>query len=246
MKMTTRTPRIPVSKARPSCHRVAFGRNRRLALATIAAVTLGVPRAAIAQSAPATPAFLSRSDFAFAWAPLVSADPRFACSGRLGMDIDVVDYKAGRLNITGDYEAVLGSERHQLDLNHGNYSFDGSISARLRAFEAAGLFHHESRHLNDRLNLKSISWNAIDLRVIRQFDFQSLRLGLIFDAGHARGQHYVDYTWTADLGLRLERVLSDRVTFLVNGTGALKGVNPVVAGRTRHLCGGRVDAGIHL
>ena len=199
---------------------------------------------------PASPApaltLLPRADFYFQWASLRSADPRFSWHGRIGMDVDALDYRAGRLTIVGDYEGVLGSQRQQLDLNHGNYMFEGALSVRLRRVEIAGVFHHESRHLADRDNEESISWNSIGVRALRTFTRGADRVSTSFDAAGVRGQHYVDYTWATNLKLSLLHSLADRLGVFATGMGGLKGVDPARAGRSQHLCGGRIEGGMRV
>lgn len=162
------------------------------------------------------------------------------------MDVDALDYRAGRLTIVGDYEGVLGAERHQLDLNHGNYMFEGGLSYRLRSVEFAGVFHHESRHLADRANDESISWNSVGLRALHTFRAGTNTISTAVDAAGVRGQHYVDYTWATNVRLSLMHPLARRAGIFATGTGGLKGVDPARAGRTQHLCGGRVEGGLRL
>jgi hypothetical protein len=215
-------------------------------MAVVTACGMATP--AHAQSPPPAPAmsFLPRADFYFQWASLMSADPRFSWQGRIGMDIDAIDYGIGRLRIVGDYEGVLGSERQPLDLNHGNYMFDGSVSSRHRAIELAGVFHHESRHLADRENANSISWNSVGFRAIASSTRGAHSILAAFDAAGVRGQHYVDYTWATNLRVKFDRRLVDRAGIFAEGTGGLKGVDPLRAGRTQHLCGGRIEGGVRL
>ena len=162
------------------------------------------------------------------------------------MDVDAVGYRGGRLRIVGDYEGILGSERQQLDLNHGNYMFDGAVSYRLRSVELAGVFHHESRHLADRENDESISWNSVGVRALRTLTHGADTISVAIDAAGVRGQHYVDYTWATDLRLSLLHPVTQRIGLFAVGTGRLKGVDPARAGRTRHLCGGRIESGVRF
>ena len=75
------------------------------------------------------------------------------------------DYGSGRLRLRGDYEAVLGRERRPYDLNQGNYAFEISGTKRFTRAEVAVLSQHVSRHLVDRDNPPSISWNTVGVRV---------------------------------------------------------------------------------
>jgi len=189
--------------------------------------------------------FLTRSAFTFSWAGLASSDPRFSSAAELGLNLDVADYKVGRVNFVADYEAVLGSERRSFELNHGNYTLESSASYRLRATEIAGAFHHVSRHLSDRPNPNVIAWNVLDLRAARHVVVR----GSAFDAqlawGHVLQRTYVDYVWTGDLRLGVRRQLSPRVSVFAKGSGGLVGVDRAKLGRDR-LCGSRVEAGVRL
>jgi len=211
-------------------------------------ILFGAAAQTLAQGTPSAPVvtLLPRADFYFQWASLLSADPRFSWHGRIGMDVDALDYRVGRLTIVGDYEGVLGSQRQPLDLNHGNYMFEGAVSYRLRSIELAGVFHHESRHLADRINEESISWNSVGLRALRTFTRGADTIWTSFDVAGVRGQHYVDYTWATDLRLSLLHPLGRRLGLVAAGMGGLKGVDPARAGRTQHLCGGRLEGGVRV
>ena len=79
----------------------------------------------------AGPSFLPYSGFYFQFATLETPDPRFSWEGRVGFDVDLFGYRQGRVSLTGDYDAVLGSERRVFDLNSGTYRFDVAASWRV-------------------------------------------------------------------------------------------------------------------
>ncbi len=101
------------------------------------------PALAAAQTAPAPTAaghptgVLARTDFSFLAGFLFTSDPRFSYTGKLTADLDVVDYGKGRTNVFVDYEMGVGHERRAFDVNHGNYTIEGSTSIRLGRLEIA-------------------------------------------------------------------------------------------------------------
>jgi hypothetical protein len=222
----------------------------RRVVACLGLLLLVAVRPASAQQVPtpppaSAPAFLPRFDMAFSWAALVTPDPRFAWAARLGADLDLVDYRVGRLNLVVDYEAVLGSERRAFDLNHGNYVLEASSSYRVASVDVSGVFHHVSRHLSDRPNPDTIAWNVVTLRAVRQFGVGRSTVDARVDAGRVLQHTFVDYLWTGELGLAIRRPISPRVGLFADGTGDLVGVDRTVAQRDRQ-CGARVEAGVHL
>ena len=70
---------------------------------------------------------------------MVTPDRRFKWEGRVAFDLDLIAYRRGRLNFTGVYDAVLGDERREFDLNHGNYVFEMSASRRVQSVELAAV-----------------------------------------------------------------------------------------------------------
>src|SRR5262249_27755316 len=130
--------------------------------------------AAFAQDAipttPTEPEFLPRFDFSVSLAHLASRDPRFVWDGRAAADFDVLDYVKGRTSFLADYEVLLGNQLRPFDPNQGNYTLEGSSSWRLGSTEFAGVFHHLSRHLSDRQNFQSVSFNEVGGRAMRHFN----------------------------------------------------------------------------
>src|SRR5262245_58490630 len=65
--------------------------------------------------------FLPRTTFQLAGTWLTGGDPRFTWDARYGGSADVLDYTFGRLSIVGDYQAGVGTERKNFDVNQGLY-----------------------------------------------------------------------------------------------------------------------------
>jgi hypothetical protein len=197
-------------------------------------------------AAPARPVvFLSRADFSFLWAKLVTTDPRFTMEGRVDLDLDLLDYGAGRVNFAAEYDAVIGGERRRFDLNQGNYVLEASLSRRTRVAELSVVFHHVSRHLTDRPNPPAISWNVVGVRAERRFAARGSIVDVRFDAGRAQQQAFVDYTWTSDLRVSIRRPVTPRVAVFATGTGGLIGVDRDKLWRPR-LCGSRLEGGVRV
>jgi hypothetical protein len=204
------------------------------------------PAAAQSLPGPAAqtgPSFLSRSAFAVAFAPLVSDDPRFTWSARVGVDADIAAYRHGRLNFWGEYEGILGSERRLLDLNHENFHLEMSSSYVLRGTEVAPVFDHVSRHLTDRANDQTVAWNTFGLRAIRALDTGAMAWRGGLELTRVLQHTYVDYAWNSRLVVEGQRPLSPRLRALVAASGELMGIDETRSDRDRQ-CGARVKAGV--
>ncbi len=199
--------------------------------------------AARAQSPPPAPGavFLSRADFSFGWSSLTSSDPRFDWRAIIGFDVDLADYGSGRFRLRGDYEATLGHERRHYDLNQGYYFFEASLSKRAGAFEYVGLVQHVSRHVIDRDNPPSISWNTIAGRVRREWASAAGE----FEGGKYMQQAYVDYSAFVRARPSYRRAVVANVDLIVNARGEIIWVDRAIADRPR-LCGGRIEGGIRF
>lgn len=143
------------------------------------------------------PQFIPHYDFQISLARLSSPDPRFSWDGVVGGDIDIVDYVKGRTSIFAQYEVVMGHQLRTFDPNQGNYTFEGSASVRAGGgTEIAGVFHHLSRHLSDRANTTSISFNAVGGRLLRHVEFHKTGIDLRGDLEKGIEHEFLDYSWT--------------------------------------------------
>jgi hypothetical protein len=194
--------------------------------------------------APPQSGFLTRSDFSFTLGLLGSDDPRFTGVGRAKGDIDALDFGSGRANFTFDYEGVLGGEHHAFELNHGNYFLESSLSRRFGDLEAAFVFHHVSRHLTDREEDGSISWNVFGGRAIGRWAAATWTIDGQVDLGYVYQPHFVDYTWVSALGVALRRPMNGRAAAFLGARGELNKVTGEV--RDHGPCGARIEGGIKL
>ena len=214
-----------------------------------------------AQDEPADPPFLSRQDFSFGWASLIASDRRFDWQGTIGFDLDLYDYGSGRLRLRGDYEAVLGRERRRYDVNQSNYAFEISGTKRFKRAEVAVLSQHESRHVVDRDNPPSISWNTAGVRVQGVWTPDTGLTGARPPAGavgersdrvegeveisRAMQQAYVDYSWISRARVSWRRPLTRVVALHSTATGEVIGVKHGIV-RNQRVCGGRIEGGVQL
>lgn len=163
----------------------------------------------------------------------------------MGVGVDLVDYPRGRLRFAADYEAVLGNELRPFEINHENFTLDGSASYRWRALTMAGAFQHVSRHLTDRPNPNIVAWNVLKARAQRRFRLGKAELGAELEAGSVLQHTFVDYAWTSDLRLELRRPITNRLAMFAGGVGHLVGVDEDRYGRGGQ-CGARLEAGVRI
>jgi len=222
-------------------------------------LTLGSSAAAqqpVVSPPPDRPEFFSRTDFHLNAAMLIppalttatgrsTDDPRFAWDTHWGGSIDVVDYVGGRLAAILDYEAVLGSEYRPFDPNQGNYTLEGSVSARAGNTEIVGLFHHVSRHLSDRPKRIPIAWNELGGRVLHRFTFGRATADIDAEAGRTVEHAYVDYTWMTEAHVLVRRPVSERVGLFAHANGQVIRVDGTVPKRGTQT-GGLVEAGLRI
>jgi hypothetical protein len=161
--------------------------------------------------------FLSRTHFLISGEHLSSPDPRYVWAGNFGADLDVLEYRAGRATFLANYEVVMGEEIRSFDPNQGNYILAGSASLRLRALEIAGVFHHESRHLSDRIKRAAVDWNMVGGRLAHRWRRPSREIASQIDVRGVIVESYVDYRWEIDARTRLDIALSPRVGLLAAG-----------------------------
>lgn len=212
------------------------------------------------EQAEASP-WLSRADFSFGFAGLHTTDRRFDWQATVGIDLDIYDYRSGRLRFRADYESFLGRERRRYDLNQGNYAFEISGTRRFRRVELGALSQHVSRHLVDRENPPAISWNTVGVRAQSVWTGNSGLTGSgpteTPDAGRsdrvdgeieisrAMQQAHVDYSWISRAKVSWWRPLTPVVSLRVRATGEVIGVKHGVV-RNERVCGGRIEGSVQL
>ena len=239
---------------------------RRAALAACLTLTAAVhagaqaaPQPPVVAPPPTDPEFMSRYDFHLSAAALTpqtittadgqsTGDQRFSWDTHFGGSIDLVDFVAGRAGVVLDYEAVLGSEYRPFDPNQGNYTLEGFVMGRLGgATELGGMFHHESRHLSDRLKPKAlpVAWNELGGRILHRVTRGSTTVDADLEGGFAVEHAYVDYTWMGEAHVLVRRPINDRLGVFAHGSGQFVAVDGSVPARGTQT-GGLVEAGIRL
>ena len=232
-----------------------------MALATPAVAQDAAPSTVSAQEDANRSPFLSRADFAFGFAGLHTSDIRFDWQASIGFDLDMYEYASGRLRLRGDYEAFLGRERRRYDLNQGSYAFEISGTRQFKRLELGLLSQHVSRHVVDRDNPPSISWNTLGVRAQSVW---TAKTGLtasghreVRDAGRAdrvdgeieiskaMQQAYVDYDWISRAKLSWWRPLTSVAAVRVRATGEVVGVKHGIV-RNERVCGGRIEGSLQL
>ncbi len=217
----------------------------------VLALVVGVARVD-AQTAPppqsdALPSgleFLSRFDSYISIEHLTSDDERFVWDANIGIDVDVVDYGLGRMAIVANYEVVMGSEFRPFDPNQGNYILEASASARTGAFELAGVFHHESRHLSDRPKRRSVDWNMVGGRISRDLLLGRTELHGRADVRGVIRRGFVDYRWEVDTNVAARVALRPRLAAIARGGFRVLGVNASRNRGTQH--GYRAEGGLRV
>jgi len=210
-----------------------------------------VPRAS-AQTNPVpelstleAPGFMTRSAFFVSLAGVQTDDPRFSWIERGRADLDLFRYVQGRVNLLIDTELVLGSERRAFDLNHANVIIEGSSSYRLGPIDAAVVAHHDSRHVVDREFDGVAAWNTVGLRAEHVFLARQSIADVSLEYGRVVQHTFVDYTWTSQLTIRLDRPLRPNAHVFASGRGGLVGVDHTLPNRGAQS-GGRAEGGVHL
>ena len=158
--------------------------------------------------------FLPRFDFYFAAEYLADDDRRFVWDADLGGEVDVVDYRVGRVTFVTNYEVVMGTQLRRFDPNQGNYILAGHASARAAGFEVAGVFYHQSRHLSDRPKIGAVDWNMLGARVMRDMTRGRTEWLTRVDLRRVVQKSFVDYQWELDAEGRGRTALAPRVSLI--------------------------------
>jgi hypothetical protein len=187
---------------------------------------------------------LPRFDFLVGMEYLVEDDPRFVWEGRFEGELDFIDFGRGRVTFTGSYEVLLGEELRIFDPNQGDYTLAGSLSARLRGVEVAGVFHHVSRHLSDRPKRQAIDWNMAGARVHGAFARGRTEVESRVDVRGVVQRSYVDYRWELDTATRVQVRVALHASALVSGGVRVLGVDGSRERGTQY--GARSEGGVRL
>jgi len=228
------------------------GRERWLRIVWLCAVVCSMTSVARAQipqpvtePAPAGVEFLSRYDFHLSAAWLINDNPDFAWDTHFGGSFDVVDYVYGRAGILVDYQAGLGNDPRIFDPNQGNYTLEPSLSIRAPHAEVVAFFHHESRHLGDRAKEGAIAWNELGARLLHRERVGTGTIDVALEGGIVTQHSFVDYRWSAQLGLTARAPVNGRFDVFLQANGQLTGVDAAVNQRGTQL-GGIAEAGVRI
>jgi hypothetical protein len=195
-------------------------------------------------SQPREVEFFSRFDFHVSMEHLFSEEPRFVWDAHFGGELDMIDYGSGRATFVANYETIMGSEFRAFDPNQGNYILEGSISARAGGLEAAGVFHHVSRHLSDRPKRFPVDWNMIGGRIGGATTRGRTALRGRVDVRGVIQQTYVDYRWELESEVAARVALRPRVGLVAGGGFRVVGVDGSLARGTQY--GYRGEGGVRL
>ena len=210
------------------------------------------PPAAFAQTYPVpgpspdeSRGLLTRSAFFVSFARMRTDDPRFSSVEHGRADLDLFGYGRGRANFLVDTELLMGSERRTFDLNHVNVIVETSLSYRLAPMAVAAVFRHESRHVVDREFDRVPAWHTVGARAERRFLTPKSTIDVSLDYARVVQHTFVDYTWTSQLTIRLDRPLRPRAHLFASGSGGFVGVDRSVLNRGPQT-GVHAEGGVHF
>jgi hypothetical protein len=192
-----------------------------------------------------TPAFMPRFDFHLAAAMLAGDDDRrYDWDADFGGEVDIVDYGLGRFTFWANYQVVMGDQLREFDPNQGNYILAGSTSARVRGFELAGEFYHQSRHLSDRIKTRAVDWNMMGGRVMRSVTAGRSEWHAVADLRGTIARSFVDYRWELETTVRGRVEVRPAVAFVTRGGMRVLGVDGSRGRGTQ--TGYQAEAGVRL
>ncbi len=123
-----------------------------------------------------------------------TTEPDFKWSGWMGGGLGLVRVSGATLRVDADVETIIGSERRTFDANQANYHLAASVRGEFGASDVQVVYHHVSRHLEDRPKTQAVDWNVLGVRVGRRFGTRvplRVQLGL----GHTTQVSLVGYGW---------------------------------------------------
>jgi hypothetical protein len=218
----------------------------RVALAAIVIAASAVTAAAQSSIPPAPDhvEFLTRADLRLSGEHLSGELEGFVWEGNFGAEVDLIDYRAGRLTFAANYQVILGEEFRAFDANQGNYILAGAASLRLGAAEVAGQFYHQSRHLSDRPKRGAVDWNMLGVQVRGGRGLGAARLDGRVDVRGVVQKTFVDYEWEVDARTDATLPLWSRGHLI--GSVALRVLGVDGSGNRGTQSGYRAEGGIRL
>ena len=189
--------------------------------------------------------WLKRSALFVSFAGMQVDDPRFSWVQRGRGDFDLFRYRQGRVNLLFDTELVMGSERRALDLNHVNVIIETSSSYRLGPIDLSLVLHHESRHVVDRESGVVPAWNTVGARAGHMFVRAPATIDVNVEYDRVVQHTFVDYTWTSQLTIRVDRTLRPQAHFFAAASTGRVGVDRAARMRGPQT-GVRAEGGVHV
>jgi hypothetical protein len=200
----------------------------------------------VAAEPPESVSFLSRYDFLMSAAALGYDDERFSWDTHWAGNIDVIDYRKGRITLLSDLQGILGSQFRPFDPYQSNYLLEASGSVRLRKVEAVLVLNHISRHLGDRFKRIAVAENSLGIRGLSKLALSpTTTLDVRADFRKVIAVAYVDYTTMTEVDLVLRRKFNEHTGVYGRGYGSGISVDKTIANRDFQY-GGRAEAGIRL
>jgi hypothetical protein len=212
-------------------------------------LALAASVASVGAQTPETPSeptvvFLPRFDFHVSMEHLFSEEIPYVWDANFGGDIDLVSVGRTRATFVANYQTILGSEFRAFDPNQGNYILEGSVSVRAGAVEAAGVFHHVSRHLSDRPKRNAVDWNMVGGRVRGGGRHARIEYDARVDVRRVIQHTFVDYRWEIDGEVATRLMLQPRVALMATGAWRMLGVDGTRGRDNQH--GFRGEGGVRL
>jgi hypothetical protein len=198
----------------------------------------------VPEEEPAAIQFLPRYTFQMTAEHLSGDDPQRIWEANYGGQLDLIDYGAGRLTFTANYEVILGEEIRIFDPNQSTYLLEMSASRRVLGAEFAGVFHHISRHLSDRAKIDPLDWNMVGIRAMASTNRNRLSLQT---QAHLLGviqRSFVDYMWEARMNADARVAVNSRFVVLSKGGLRVLGVDGSANRGTQ--IGFRIEGGVSL
>lgn len=214
-----------------------------LALSVTAHAQTGVPLPPLPPPGT-TFTFLPQTAFHMTAEHVSGDDERFVWNANFGGQLDVLGYPGGRATFLANYEVVLGEEWKAFDPNQGNYFIAASASYWVHGVELAGVFHHESRHLSDRLKRFPVDWNMVGARAQTALVHGRSTTVARADLRRVIQRSRVDYEWELDARVRNLVQLRPRVGVVSSVSLDLMGVDGSHDRGTQ--VGARGEGGIRL
>lgn len=225
---------------------------RTLVLCTLCTLPVGLSAQTVGgvrpqPTAPRAPGVLTQFRTTLDLSALAGADAdsRFNWDADVRLDIDLFDVGVARANLLAGFETIIGGELRDVDPNQNNYVVDLSLFVRLPRGEIGGTFHHVSRHLGDRADQGSVSWNMVGVSYGDRFTIGPVRVAAGARAMGTVERASVDYTAQFDWFGDVEVPLARRVSAIAAAEGVIAPVDRTLFRRTTRR-GGLVLGGVRF